>query len=342
MLNAHEKLTATLEAHAAGRTLEQLKGEQREYSLEIKVAVTRLEEDFAGFEPTAEQAEFWRKERERLENEIPDMQKRLTEAQTELKLLEDRTEPSSAELEGEKKYIEAEIARGDLTVTATQVAVDVLREVEREHHEIYLPLLETDTGKYFSHVTNAAYSSVSLVDSWPKNVVAVDKESRPIDADKLSRGTADQLYFALRLALAKALSGRTQLPLVLDDPFVNFDNDRLEETFNTILQLVRDGRQVIYFTHSPAPAQRNKEFEQQGVNVHCVRLGADAAHSDTGYDSTAGDDLSAENNSDAGDDSDTGNDLDIGDDSSAGDDGTGDDGTGDDSDTGNDSAEEQC
>ena len=47
-----------------------------------------------------------------------------------------------------------------------------------------------------------------------------------------SDGTADQLYLALRLAVAEELTPNA--PLVLDDAFVRFDDDRLKE----ILQLL--------------------------------------------------------------------------------------------------------
>ena len=273
LLSEKEKLTASMDAHAAGKTLDQLINDQNALTLEIKVARTRLEQDFSGFEPTAEQHEFWRKEKERLENELPQLSTDLTAARTELTLLEEHASTSPAELEGEKAFIEAEIERGDFTVTACNYAMAVLREVDREHHDIYVPKLEQESGRHFNKLTGGAYATVNLADKWPRGLMAVDTTGRMVDADKLSRGTVDQLYFSLRLALAGALSGRTAIPMILDDPFVNFDADRLEQALNTIAGLAADGRQVLYFTHSPHAATREQQWRQQGISVNCVRLG---------------------------------------------------------------------
>jgi|GEM_PF-4164882 len=273
ILAARDKLTATMEAHSGGKTLEELQNEQNNHMLDVKVAVAKLEEDFAGFDVTAEQSEFWRKEKERLETEIPDLSESLTEARTQLAMLEEHASTPPAELEGEKAFVESEIKRGDFIVIAGDIAIDVLREVEEEHHDIYVPKLQSESAEHFGRLTGGAYRGVDLEDKWPAGLAAIDASGRKIDAEKLSRGTVDQLYFSLRLALASALSGRTSLPLILDDPFVNFDSDRFEEALKTIVSLAQAGRQVVYFTHSSDLAAREGDWQEQGINVHCVKLG---------------------------------------------------------------------
>ncbi|HUU70761.1 MAG TPA: AAA family ATPase [Planctomycetota bacterium] len=273
MLATKDKLEASLEAYSGGKSLDDLVGEQRALTLQIKVAMAKLEDDFPGFEPTAEQNEMWRKERERLEFEIPELTNKLTAARTELKVLEEHATMSLAELEGEKEYTESEISRGDFLVTACGLAGEVLREIEQEHHSLYLPQIQGEASTHFARLTDGAYAAIDLLASWPQKIAVRDRDGRVIDAEKLSRGTIDQLYFALRLALARALSGRTSLPVLLDDPFVNFDAARFEQAVATMLGLVRDGRQVIYFTHSPQLAEREASWKEQGIRVSCVRLG---------------------------------------------------------------------
>ena len=268
-----DKLTASMEAHAGGKTLDELKREQLDITLELKLAMARLEQDFPGFEPSVEQTELWRKEKERLEFEIPELSDKWTAARTELGVLDEHAGPSLAELEGEKQYIEAEVALGDFVVTACSVASEVLAEIDQEHHSLYLPKMQQAASEFFSRMTAGAYLAVNLVDGWPQRITAVDRTERQVDVDKLSRGTADQLYFSLRLALASALSGRTFLPMILDDPFVNFDADRFEEAVGTILELARLGRQIIYLTHSPLLSERVQSWSQQGIQVNCVKLG---------------------------------------------------------------------
>ena len=48
-----------------------------------------------------------------------------------------------------------------------------------------------------------------------------------VDAAKLSTGTIDQLYLALRLSMIDDLS-KEKLPIILDESFAYFDNSRLE------------------------------------------------------------------------------------------------------------------
>jgi uncharacterized protein YhaN len=62
----------------------------------------------------------------------------------------------------------------------------------------------------------------------------------------LSQGARDQLYFAMRVAMARHLSRNINLPLFLDDPFVNFDNERLHVTKEVIDHL--KGHQVVLVT----------------------------------------------------------------------------------------------
>ena len=61
---------------------------------------------------------------------------------------------------------------------------------------------------------------------------------------QLSQGAQDQLYLALRLAVADLVAAKSRLPLLLDDPFVNCDEQRLERIRAALAELARQ-RQVI-------------------------------------------------------------------------------------------------
>ena len=65
----------------------------------------------------------------------------------------------------------------------------------------------------------------------------------------MSSGTADQLYFALRVASIEDYLDRAEvLPFVADDLFVNFDNDRAGAGFKVLGELSKK-TQVLFFTH---------------------------------------------------------------------------------------------
>ena len=53
--------------------------------------------------------------------------------------------------------------------------------------------------------------------------------TRLVPIDQVSSGTMDQIYLAVRLAAAKlVISDRGTMPLIFDDSFVLYDDDRLK------------------------------------------------------------------------------------------------------------------
>ena len=79
-----------------------------------------------------------------------------------------------------------------------------------------------------------------------------DKEETLHDALWRSDGTMDQLYLALRLAVAEELTPNA--PLVLDDALVRFDDQRMKAAVE-ILREMAETRQVICFTCQGREAQ---------------------------------------------------------------------------------------
>ena len=77
-------------------------------------------------------------------------------------------------------------------------------------------------------------------------IVGTDSSVR--HTDELSRGTAEQLYLALRLALIGQLAEvGPGLPVLMDDVLVNFDEERRLGAAQAIADLARL-RQVVVFT----------------------------------------------------------------------------------------------
>jgi hypothetical protein len=68
------------------------------------------------------------------------------------------------------------------------------------------------------------------------------------DLGYLSKGTRDQLNLALRLAIGDVLSPQCgPLPLILDEPFAHWDDDRFVQGLRFLVELARE-RQVILLT----------------------------------------------------------------------------------------------
>ncbi len=65
----------------------------------------------------------------------------------------------------------------------------------------------------------------------------------------LSTGAGDQLYLSLRIAAVEEyLEHAAPLPLIADDVFVNYDDDRAAAGLQVLRHLARE-TQVLFFTH---------------------------------------------------------------------------------------------
>jgi uncharacterized protein YhaN len=72
-----------------------------------------------------------------------------------------------------------------------------------------------------------------------------------LSPQSLSRGAAEQLYLAMRLALVRQYASHMDaLPVVFDDVFVNFDPGRVRNTLHAVSELART-HQVLLFTCHP-------------------------------------------------------------------------------------------
>ena len=80
--------------------------------------------------------------------------------------------------------------------------------------------------------------------------------------DKLSRGTAEQLYLAVRLGLVREFAQRTAaLPIVMDDVLVNFDPTRAERTAVALAEM-SEHHQILLFTCHPETAELVRKVEE--------------------------------------------------------------------------------
>ncbi|TME18825.1 MAG: hypothetical protein E6I63_00915 [Chloroflexi bacterium] len=94
--------------------------------------------------------------------------------------------------------------------------------------------------------------AVGLEDTAGLTFRATWADGSPFERRDLSDGTADQFYFAVRVALAEVLLGDLNPPLLLDDPFRYCDSERRAALHRLLLELAGDGgpegRQVLYFS----------------------------------------------------------------------------------------------
>ena len=91
-------------------------------------------------------------------------------------------------------------------------------------------------------LTEGRYRSISLDE---RMQVKINTPDRLLSIDQVSCGTMHQIYFALRLAAGELLTGGADLPVLLDEPFAMYDEERLESALRYLMSL---GRQVVLFS----------------------------------------------------------------------------------------------
>lgn len=146
-----------------------------------------------------------------------------------------------------------------------QNLLDQARQVyERERQ----PAVLREASKFFASMTSGRYVRVKVpLGEMRLEVEAEDGKSSPTDI--LSRGTAEQLYLAMRLAfICEYAKHAGPLPLVIDDILVNFDPERAKATI-AVLGQIAVTHQVLVFTCHP---HVSRWFEEtlEGVSIRTI------------------------------------------------------------------------
>ena len=149
----------------------------------------------------------------------------------------------------------------------------LVQEAETSYRERYQSPLLSVAGRYLRGFTHERYDLLGVDDASSSGAILQVRrkgEDFPQDVDTpLSRGTIQQIYFALRLAMVDLVEGDEPLPLFLDEMFVNWDPGRTTSGLAALADMPGD-RQVFLFTADPFWAERAIE----DVPAHIVRTPA--------------------------------------------------------------------
>lgn len=98
-----------------------------------------------------------------------------------------------------------------------------------------------------------------------RQLLVDDAEGRTWQVEQLSRGTCDQIYICIRLALGELLGQQAgPLPFLLDDPLVHFDHTRLRHAVDALIDWATPSRQILLFTCHP---HLMEAFARRGVPI---------------------------------------------------------------------------
>ena len=138
------------------------------------------------------------------------------------------------------------VGRLDRTLNST---IEFLEAAQESVHRDIAPVLRETVKEHLSRVTGGRYHDCRI-DPQSLIVEVADAEGRWRQANRLSHGTAEQLYLLLRLALARHLTKPAGeiCPLILDDA-VSAADGRRKRALLEMLLAISESVQVILFTH---------------------------------------------------------------------------------------------
>ena len=178
---------------------------------------------------------------------------RLEQAEEQVKQCETAAERYE-ELIRRKQELEREAA-------AVTLAADTLEELSDRLYKEFEEKFGEKLSGYAKAFTDHAYET--LVADEELNLKAVTKD-RSLGIAEVSFGTAEQFYLALRFAAADVFDPEKNNPIILDDSFAAFDEQRLE---SAILALAGCGRQVILLSST---GREETAAKRMGITYEAV------------------------------------------------------------------------
>ena len=155
-------------------------------------------------------------------------------------------EESPAEIEEELRELTETVQRLQKKEAAIRLAMDAIGKAHEDLSRDFAPKVNARASEILACLTGGAHQELAMTKDYDVNLgPGVGKE-----VDYVSCGTADQVYFALRLAISELIFEGKEVPLILDDPFTQYDEKREKEAMRFLHEYAKE-KQVILFTARP-------------------------------------------------------------------------------------------
>lgn len=164
-----------------------------------------------------------------------------------------------AEVKGKIKSLEKKLK-------GIEIATNYMEKAFKELQKSFGPVINKKVEDIFKDVTKGAYKDLRVSEDY--NLVVKDTKSNKImDASYLSSGTYDQIYLALRLGIIDIIFEDKKVPIILDESFTQYDDNRLKTMLDIIYKRVYKN-QIILFTCQKREINILKDKE----NVNIIEL----------------------------------------------------------------------
>lgn len=155
-----------------------------------------------------------------------------------------------------------EIRVCDMEIKSLELAMETLAHLSGTMRRRIGRRLQSRMETILSEITDGKYGHIDVDEDMK---ITLYEWNRQVSLYQLSRGTVEQVYFALRMAVSEILC-EEKLPILLDDVFVMYDEERLRRTLKW---LAGRGVQVLIFTCHKREAQILSEL---GIQANYITI----------------------------------------------------------------------
>jgi len=245
-LKKKRDLKAQLKGMLRGKTIEDFQKQEREIARDLAVEKEKLTDDLKALELTPERHFELEREVQSLEEKKARLEKQEIECETTIRQARFNIE-DQIRLEEELEGLQEALKHEDRKWRVYRLAREFISKARTEVLSSVEEALEKEIQNYLAIFTNGKYSQVRVNKEDLEFWVYSDEKGDWARPEELSGGAIDEFYLAFRLALVKLVFRDKKPPLLLDDPFVNFDSVRLSNALKFFKMLASE-YQIIIFT----------------------------------------------------------------------------------------------
>ncbi|MEZ6049333.1 MAG: AAA family ATPase [Planctomycetaceae bacterium] len=223
-----------------------------------------VEEDLEQFDPAANQSRLYD-----LSSEEKNIAAKLARSLEESGALKQQlshweSDQSLMRFRQELAIVRAKLHEATSRWFGLQVSQEISGHIQSRYERTQQPEVLATASRYFTDLTEGKYQNV-WTPLGKRHLCLEDNQQRLFRVEQVSRGTRELLFLSIRMALVQQFASKeVELPFILDDVMVNFDQGRTETTLNTLLKWAETGQQILCFT---CHLHLAKMLEDRGVKT---------------------------------------------------------------------------
>ena len=154
-------------------------------------------------------------------------------------------------------------------IDAINLAAETMTELQGSIQSSFGHYLNKEAGELIAGITGGVYDSMWIDQNLD---IFMNTPGKIVPIEDVSSGTMDQIYLALRLAAARLIQGdsgaaEARLPLIFDDSFAMYDEQRLASALRYITE-IHHGQILLFTCHT----REQRILENEDVTFNLIEM----------------------------------------------------------------------